>query len=155
MDEYRGSVGVGGVFTITGVVFSPAGGVRGGRVVSTVWPLERRRNRSEALGFGFSGSCDGRDTAESGTLRGATAGSEGCCASFFGGRRSGLGLPVSLELFFERKTSLKRPTGEGDLPDCDGGSPSEDLLDFVVKGTPTSAVFNGLVVDSYSIASGG
>lgn len=54
--EWLESVGVGGVFTITGVPFSAVGGVRGGLVVSIFWPRERRRNRSVGAVFDVSGA---------------------------------------------------------------------------------------------------
>ena len=47
--ECLGSVGVGGVFTMTGAPGSPVGGVRGGREVSMLCPLERRRNRADGV----------------------------------------------------------------------------------------------------------
>ena len=54
--ECLGSVGVGGVLTMTGVPFSAVGGVRGGRVVSMLCPLESRRKRSDGVAFAASGS---------------------------------------------------------------------------------------------------
>lgn len=127
-----GSVGVGGVFTMTGVALSLAGGVRGG--ASVLRPLERRRKRSVGaiLAAASASSTDwlraGLVEAPFGFVPASGDGSSGLAAT--APVRSGLGLTVPVELFFDLKTSLKRPTGDDGRPALESGSARLLLLDF-------------------------
>lgn len=103
-----GSVGVGGVFTITGAAFSFEGGVWGGLEVSSFAPCDKRRKRWEAAAAfvgsaSLTGSISAFDALEEDLVRRESAVDA----------LSGLGLPVLDELFF-LNTSRNRPTGDGE-----------------------------------------
>lgn len=130
------SVGVGGVLTMTGVALSPAGGVCGRWVVSTFWPRERRRIRSEDATFVASVCFLGDSLAWASGLgklvaeaEDVEARSKSVAAAIL---RSGLELAALAEslllpvvLFFGLNASLSRPTGDGDrlALNCGGARP--------------------------------
>lgn len=155
---WLGSVGVGGVLTITGVPFSAVGGVRGGLLVSTFWPRERRRNRSVGAVLEVSGtSADWLKSVFSepfAFLLGSCLASDDDVV----GRRSGLGLPVVLELaelFLVLKTSRNRPPGETDLFDCWRGGASSVLPVLSCGGGLRSSVASAGKVEDWGEDSDG
>ncbi len=94
-------------------------------MAQTSRPLDRRRNRSAGAALASSAGWLTRGVGESSwacsTWAGTVAG------------LSGLELAVPVELFLDLNTSLKRPAGEGDLPDADEGGARPVLLDFDLK----------------------
>jgi hypothetical protein len=129
------SVGVGGVFTITGVPLSFDGGVWGGLEVSTLAPCERRRKRSEAaatLVLSLS-------TTEFTSTPEAFGDKSASGADSWKEWRSGLGLPVADEPFF-LKTSRNRPTGDGERSVRDVDAVNPVLLVANVVGSKLSVL---------------
>lgn len=113
-DRLGNSVGVGGVFTITGAGLSPLGGVRGGIFVSTLgWTLARLSGEATLATAG--GSRTGNFWVNSGSTDRV-----GCCSSRVSsncwgsltGRRSGLELLP--EFFLGLKMSFNLPPGDGE-----------------------------------------
>jgi hypothetical protein len=113
-DLLANSVGVGGVFTITGAGLSPFGGVRGGIFVSTLgWTLARFSGEASLAVAG--GSRTGKFWSDSGSTD-----MVGCCSSRVStggwgslpGRRSGLELFP--EVLLGLKMSFNLPAGEGE-----------------------------------------
>lgn len=112
-DLLANSVGVGGVFTITGAGLSPLGGVRGGIFVSTLgWTLARLSGEATLAAAG--GSRTGKLWSDSGSTDMVGCSSRVSSGGWgsLAGRRSGLELFP--ELFFGLKISFNLPAGEGE-----------------------------------------
>lgn len=135
-------MGVGGVFTMTGVFLSP-GGVSGRRVVSIFWPREKRRVRSEEVTLAAPVSGFGGSSASGlGRLVADAEDAEARSRSAKGALRSGLELALLVdslllpELVFGLNAALSRPTGDGDLLAEVEGGPRPVLL--VTRGVADS-----------------